>query len=92
MVIHFLQFGVSPPILPCLHAMHPDLFAVSVLKRQKRTIETKFIDPLFFFYSQRMSDISSLDMTQEMEPYENGNTQSLGELFLQFLEYYVNFE
>lgn len=28
MVIHFLQYGVSPPILPCLHAMYPDKFLV----------------------------------------------------------------
>ncbi|XP_055636811.1 poly(A) RNA polymerase gld-2 homolog B-like isoform X2 [Toxorhynchites rutilus septentrionalis] len=67
MVIHFLQFGVGPPILPCLHAMFPDKFA-------------------------RMSDISNLDMMEEMEPYKNDNNMSLGELFLQFLEYYANFD
>lgn len=33
MVIHFLQYGVSPPILPCLHAMYPDKFVVSVERR-----------------------------------------------------------
>ncbi|XP_062554997.1 poly(A) RNA polymerase gld-2 homolog B-like [Armigeres subalbatus] len=26
MVIHFLQYGVCPPILPCLHAMYPERF------------------------------------------------------------------
>lgn len=67
MVIHFLQYGVSPPILPCLHAMYPDKFV-------------------------RMSDISNLDLMETMEPYKNDNTQSLGELFMQFLEYYANFD
>lgn len=67
MVIHFLQYGVSPPILPCLHAMHPDKFV-------------------------RMSDISNLDLTESVEPYKNENSMPLGELFLQFLEYYANFD
>lgn len=67
MVIHFLQYGVSPPILPCLHAMYPDKFV-------------------------RMSDISSLDLMETMEPYKNENSQTLGELFVQFLEYYANFD
>ncbi|XP_040156512.1 poly(A) RNA polymerase gld-2 homolog B [Anopheles arabiensis] len=26
MVIHFLQYGTSPPVLPCLHALHPEKF------------------------------------------------------------------
>ncbi|XP_053695202.1 poly(A) RNA polymerase gld-2 homolog B-like [Sabethes cyaneus] len=67
MVIHFLQYGVSPPILPCLHAMYPDKFV-------------------------RMSDISSIDLTETMEPYKNENSMPIGELFLQFLEYYANFD
>lgn len=67
MVIHFLQYGVSPPILPCLHAMYPDKFV-------------------------RMSDISNLDLMETMEPYKNDNAQPLGELFMQFLEYYANFD
>lgn len=28
MVIHFLQCGISPPVLPCLHSMYPDKFQV----------------------------------------------------------------
>ncbi|XP_058824452.1 poly(A) RNA polymerase gld-2 homolog B-like isoform X3 [Topomyia yanbarensis] len=73
MVIHFLQYGVSPPILPCLHAMYPD----------------KFVDCESL---QRMSDFSNLDLTETVEPYKNDNLQSLGELFLLFLEYYANFD
>lgn len=26
MMIHFLQVGVSPPVLPCLHRTHPEMF------------------------------------------------------------------
>lgn len=31
MVIHFLQCGVSPPILPCLHTKYPEHFDVSLI-------------------------------------------------------------
>lgn len=67
MVIHFLQYGVSPPILPCLHAMYPEKFV-------------------------RMPDISTIDLMEKVEPYKNDNPASLGELFLQFLEYYAHFD
>lgn len=67
MVIHFLQYGVSPPVLPCLHAMYPDKFV-------------------------RMSEISTLDLTETVESYKSDNTSTLGELFVQFLEYYANFD
>lgn len=71
MVIHFLQYAVSPCVLPCLHTMYPD----------------KFQDPFY----QRVIDISSIDMCEELDPYESKNTQPVGELFLMFLEYYSNF-
>ncbi|KXJ76885.1 hypothetical protein RP20_CCG008758 [Aedes albopictus] len=67
MVIHFLQYGVNPPVLPCLHAMFPDKFV-------------------------RMSDISTLDLMEKVEPYKNDNNSTLGELLEQFLEYYANFD
>lgn len=35
MVIHFLQCGVEPAILPCLHALYPDKFDVSVFNRSE---------------------------------------------------------
>lgn len=67
MVIHFLQYGVSPPVLPCLHAMYPDKFV-------------------------RMSDISTIDLMETIDPYSSDNHSTLGELFVQFLEYYANFD
>lgn len=67
MVIHFLQCGVSPPVLPCLHAMYPQKF-------------------------QKYHEVGAIDMNEELEPYYSDNKQTLGELFLLFLEYYSNFE
>lgn len=67
MVIHFLQCGVNPPVLPCLHAMYPQKF-------------------------QLEHDVCTIDINEELEPYYSDNKQSLGELFLLFLEYYSNFE
>lgn len=67
MVIHFLQYGVSPNILPCLHERYPEKF-------------------------QYCHDISNIDMVEEMEPIRSDNTQSLGEIFVEFLNYYTHFE
>jgi len=71
MVIHFLQHGVSPHILPCLQVAYPDRYAQLVeLWRVKKTLSTS------------ITAVVTMD-----------NTQSLGELFLGFLEYYsVKFE
>lgn len=33
MVIHFLQFAVSPAILPCLHVLYPNKFQVNEKKK-----------------------------------------------------------
>lgn len=89
MVIHFLQYGVSPPILPCLHAMYPDKFLVWCPWCDERLW---IVLITYLFLLQRMSDISTLDLTETVEPYKNDNSASLGELFVQFLEYYANFE
>ncbi|XP_058060968.1 poly(A) RNA polymerase gld-2 homolog B [Anopheles bellator] len=67
MVIHFLQCGVSVPVLPCLHSMYPDKF-------------------------MKIIDINSIEMIERIEPYKTENRQTLGELLLQFLEYYTHFE
>ncbi|XP_052868512.1 poly(A) RNA polymerase gld-2 homolog B [Anopheles cruzii] len=67
MVIHFLQCGVSVPVLPCLHSMYPDKF-------------------------MKIIDINSIEMIERIEPYQTENRQTLGELLLQFLEYYTHFE
>lgn len=71
MVIHFLQCGVSPPVLPCLHEMFPEKFNI-ILKS---------------------NDLGGfVDQHEDIGPYESQNMQTLGELFLNFLEYYSNFD
>uniref|UniRef100_A0A182YNB1 PAP-associated domain-containing protein n=1 Tax=Anopheles stephensi TaxID=30069 RepID=A0A182YNB1_ANOST len=67
MVIHFLQCGTSPPILPCLHAMYPEKF-------------------------MKIIDIHNIEMIEHIEPYQTDNEDSLGELLLNFLEYYTKFD
>lgn len=47
----------------------------------------KFQDPFY----QRINDINSIDMCEDLEPFQSQNTQPLGELFVQFLGYYSNF-
>ncbi|KAL9882315.1 uncharacterized protein ACN427_010194 isoform 2-T7 [Glossina fuscipes fuscipes] len=69
MVIHFLQYAVSPPVLPCLHDIYPDKFTLL-----------------------RSNDFGYVDMNETIGPYESKNTQTLGELFLYFLEYYSCFD
>lgn len=46
----------------------------------------------FYFSFQRINDINTIDMNEDIEPYQSDNKQMLGELFLQFLEYYSNFK
>ena len=67
MVIHFLQYAINPPVLPCLHTMYPEKF-------------------------QKILEINNIDMNEELEPFYSDNKQTLGELFVLFLEYYSNFE
>ncbi|XP_053948280.1 poly(A) RNA polymerase gld-2 homolog B isoform X1 [Anastrepha ludens] len=69
MVIHFLQYAVSPAVLPCLHELFPDKF-----------------------HLLRSNDFGHVDMGESIGPFESKNTQTIGELFLYFLEYYSCFE
>lgn len=41
---------------------------------------------------QKHHDINSIDMNEDIGPFESQNKQSLGELFLQFLGYYSSFD
>lgn len=43
-------------------------------------------------YFQDTADVSDIDMNEDLEAYRSLNKQTLGELFLQFLFYYSNFE
>uniref|UniRef100_A0A1B0GL72 Uncharacterized protein n=2 Tax=Lutzomyia longipalpis TaxID=7200 RepID=A0A1B0GL72_LUTLO len=67
MVIHFLQAGVTPAILPCLHKMYPEKFGAD-------------------------NDIRTINIHENLKAYNSQNQQTLGELFLQFLEYFSNFD
>lgn len=87
MVIHFLQYAVHPAVLPCLHKTNPEKFQV-------RNFVSFGIRSLifFFFVWQILHDICTIDMVEYMAPYKSDNRQTLGELFVQFMEYYSNFE
>lgn len=91
MVIHFLQCAVQPPLLPCLHAMYPEKFQVRHLSQIYRIFKLLILRNDSFF-PQKVNDINSIDMNEDIEPYKTDNKQTLGELFLQFLEYYSNFK
>lgn len=68
MVIHFLQFAVTPVILPCLHKEYPEKF-------------------------QTQQEIHNIDMIENLGMgWQSDNKQTLGELFMKFLEYYSLFE
>lgn len=41
---------------------------------------------------QKHHDINSIDMNEDIGPFESQNKQTLGELFLQFLGYYSSFD
>lgn len=64
MVIHYLQFGCKPQVLPSLQKLYPDIF-----------------------HSE--SDITALRFDHQLK-YKSKNDQTLGDLFLGFLEYYTN--
>ncbi|XP_008207094.1 poly(A) RNA polymerase gld-2 homolog A isoform X3 [Nasonia vitripennis] len=71
MVIHFLQCGVTPAVLPCLHNLFKGKF-------------------------HPFSDIHSIDIHEELN-IPNGalhprNTQTLGELLIEFFKYYNTFD
>lgn len=86
MTIHFLQYAVTPAVLPCLHSLYPLKFQVPIIL----TISGRILN-LVTFYNKTVHDINMIDMNEDLEPFYSENTQSLGELFLKFLEYYSNF-
>ncbi|RWS10454.1 Poly(A) RNA polymerase gld-2-like protein, partial [Dinothrombium tinctorium] len=63
MVIHYLQYGCEPPVLPCLHKLIPDQFVPD-------------------------SDITSLNLFVKLPYYKSENTESVGQLFVGFLNYF----
>lgn len=67
MVLHFLQCGVRPAILPCLQKLYPDKYNPTV-------------------------SIGLIHIPEEIPSYKNDNNQTLGELYLQFFQYYTHFD
>nr|CAD7452098.1 unnamed protein product [Timema tahoe] len=67
MVIHFLQCGVSPAVLPCLHDMYQGKFSPQ-------------------------SDVQHIDVHEVIPIFQSENKQTLGELLLAFLRYFVEFD
>lgn len=49
MVIHFLQYAVQPPVLPCLHDMYPEKFQVRLIKRYLHISKHEY-ECFFYFY------------------------------------------
>lgn len=64
MVIHYLQYGCKPAVLPSLQKLYPDIFHSD-------------------------SDIRALRFDHQLK-YKSKNDQTMGDLFLGFLEYYTN--
>lgn len=50
MTIHFLQYAVSPAILPCLHAMYPQKFQVNIFVLEKILFKFEFVEFFLFFF------------------------------------------
>lgn len=104
MVIHYLQCGAQPAVLPCLHAMYPDKFQVSCVLHwmdvgfNQGALLSDWIllsafdlrKPLPPF--QKINDIDTIDINEKLEPYHSDNNQTIGELFLGFLDYYNHFK
>ncbi|XP_063235132.1 poly(A) RNA polymerase gld-2 homolog A-like [Bacillus rossius redtenbacheri] len=67
MVIHFLQCGVTPSVLPCLHDLYQGKFSPH-------------------------SDVQHIDVHEVIPPYFTLNRQPLGQLLLEFLQYYASFD
>lgn len=88
MVIHYLQCGVQPAILPCLHELYPEKFNVSFDLLQFLPISNSFLGASF----QKINGIESINMNDKIDPYHSGNKQTLGELFYGFLDYYCHFK
>jgi len=55
MVIHFLQYGLSEPVLPCLHQMYPDKFNNSV-----PILNVKIHEIMPFWESKNKSNLGEL--------------------------------
>ncbi|ELU05986.1 hypothetical protein CAPTEDRAFT_208596 [Capitella teleta] len=64
MVLHYLQYGCSPPVIPSLQQKYPHKFNSD-------------------------QDIRRITLNDELPTYTSPNEQSIGELFLGFLEYYA---
>lgn len=65
MLIHYLQDGCKPPVLPCLSEILPDVF-------------------------KHDSDFDQLDPDMELPEMEETNAQQLGDLLVDFLDYFAN--
>lgn len=113
MVIHYLQCGVQPVVLPCLHDLYPKKFAVSWLefrdfccsvtrllwvgkgfRAQCVWIWAKLVIVVnlnLFYFEQQINDIDTINMNEKLDAFTSENNQTLGELFVGFLEYFSHF-
>ncbi|KAJ6222438.1 hypothetical protein RDWZM_000983 [Blomia tropicalis] len=76
MVIHFLQMGCNPPVLPHLHSMFKEDFFQLVLQ------------VIFFEWKSDMSKILHLVLNVTKNHFKQANFHPLGRLFVEFINYY----
>lgn len=88
MVLHYLQCGCNPPVIPNLQRLYPVSF--------NNFCYTIIIVLLYFFIDfinlqnkfSNQTDIRSLTLNERMDYPPSNNTQSVGKIFIGFLKYF----
>lgn len=87
MLVHFLQSGVSPPVLPNLPALYSDRFRADRPLRELQLNDANLLPQL----PGKSSYSSSVTVHSVERDWFETNHRSLSELFLGFFAYYRDF-